>query len=173
MEMFKSIINNWSIHQILSLSAMFFFSFVFITFSIWFLSGKKKEFVKISILSLLSSGSLIFLSFIFLNSILKLEISYIFLLTPVIVLIIEVISLGMILGFFTSQKMNKEMDVLSLEKETFKDSVQISIFIILLVLAFIPSLTGIFLIFVLTTFILSIATIWINFFLVNVIFKNE
>ncbi|HKM19740.1 MAG TPA: hypothetical protein VJY47_00760 [Candidatus Dojkabacteria bacterium] len=173
MEIFKSILNNWSIYQLLALTGMFLFVFLFIVFTTWFLSGKKKEFVKLSSLSLLSASVLTVLSFITLNVVFNESIRYIFLLTPVLILVVEIISLGMILGFFTSQKMQKVMKPHTLKKEVLKDSLQLSIFIILLIMAFILSLSGIYFTFVLTTAILSIATIWINYLLVSLIFKND
>lgn len=171
--MFKSIINNWSIYQLLSLAGMFIFVFLFISFATWVLSGKKKEFIKLSTFSLLSIGLLTILSFVILNVAFNISIRYLFLLTPIILLFVEIISIGMILGFFTSQKMNKKMDVFSFKKEVLKDSLQITIFIALLVMAFILSLSGIYFTFVLVTSILAIATIWINFLLVTLIFKND
>lgn len=173
MEMFNAIINNWSMYQLLSLVGMFLFVFLFFVFSTWFLSGKKKEFALLSSISLLLMGILTILSFILLSEAFDVSIRYIFLLTPIIVLLIEIISIGMILGFFTSQNMQKEMKTVSLKKEVFKDSIQITLFIILLIVAFILSLEGLPFTFILTTTILSIATIWINFLLVSLLFKND
>lgn len=173
MEIFKSIINNWSIYQLLSLGGMFLFVLIFIVFASWFLSGKKKEFIILATISLLCAGILTVLSFIILNEVFNESIRYIFLLTPIFILFIEIISIGMILGFFTSQKMSKEMNSYLLKKEVFKDSLQITVFIALLVIAFILSLTGTPFTFILLTSILSLATIWINFLLVSIIFKDE
>ncbi len=173
MEIFKSIINNWSIYQLISLAGMFIFVLLFILFASWVLSGKKKEFITFTTISLLSSGILTVLSFIILNQVFNESIRYIFLLTPIVVLFVEIISIGMLLGFFTSRKMHKEMDAYSLKKEMFKDSLQITVFIALLIIAFILSLTGTPFTFILLTSILSIGTIWINFLLVSIIFKDE
>lgn len=173
MEIFKSIINNWSLYQLLSLVGMFLFVLIFFVFATWIISGKRKEFIKLSLFSFLSATALTILSFIILNIAFKIEITYIFLLTTIVVLLVEVMSIGMILGFFTSQHMQKEVSPLLLRKEALKDSIQLTIFIVLLIMAFILSLTGTPFVFILTTTILSIATIWVNFFLVTLIFKND
>lgn len=173
MEMFKSIINNWSLYQLLSLVGMFLFVLIFFVFATWIISGKRKEFIKLSLFSFLSATALTILSFVILNIAFNIEITYIFLLTTIVVLLVEVMSIGMILGFFTSQHMRKEVSPLLLKKEVLKDSIQLTIFIVLLIMAFILSLTGTPFVFILTTTILSIATIWVNFFLVTLIFKND
>ena len=55
MEMFKSIINNWSLYQLLSLVGMFLFVLIFFVFATWIISGKRKEFIKLSLFSFLSA----------------------------------------------------------------------------------------------------------------------
>ncbi len=173
MEIFNAVLNNWSIHQIFSLLGMFVFVFLFFIFASWYLSGKNKKFVLFSSISLLLAGIITILSFILLKEVFEVTIRYIFLLTPVILLFIEVISIGMILGFFSFENMQKDMKSALLTKEAFKDSLQITLFIVLLIVALILSITGIPLIFILITTILSIGTIWINFLLVTLLFKND
>ena len=172
MEMFKHVINNWSIYQIVALLVMFFLILAIILIAVWYLT-KSKKYIVFTTTSFLLSVLLTLLAFLVANLLFKVTISYIYLLTPIIVLTINLIHIGMSVGFYTAHKMQKNPDMQALRKEFLKDSLQISIFIVLLFASFLIFLSGKASTFLLLTGIVTIVMTWVNFGLVKLFFRND
>ncbi|MGI6484190.1 MAG: hypothetical protein ACOX0R_01000 [Candidatus Dojkabacteria bacterium] len=172
MEMFKHVINNWSIYQIVALSIMFLLILAVILLAVWYLTRSKK-FIGLTTTSFLLSALLTLLAFLVANLLLKIVISYIYLLTPIIVLTVNLIHIGMSVGFYNAHRMQKNPDMQALRKEFLKDSLQISIFIVLLFASFLIFLSGEAFTFLLLTGIVTIVMTWVNFGLVKLFFRND
>jgi hypothetical protein len=69
--------------------------------------------------------------------------------------------------------MRKNPDMQALRKEFLKDSLQISIFIVLLLVSFLIFLSGGVFTFLLLTGIVTIVMTWVNFGLVKYFFRND
>ncbi len=172
MEMFKHVINNWSIYQTVALLVMFLIILAVIVAAVWYLT-KSKKYITFTITSFLLSALLTLVAFLFANLLFKVTISYIYLLTPIIILTVNLMHIGMSVGFYTAHKMQKNPDMTAIRKEFLRDSLQISIFIVLLLASFLIFLSGKAFTFLLLTGIVTIVMTWVNFGLVKCFFKND
>lgn len=170
--MISHIINNWSVYQLITMFFMFLLIVGVVVLTVWYIT-KNKKFVFFSGASILSSLILTFIGLLLTNILFKITISYIFLLTPVLILTTNLIHIGMSVGFFSIKKMQKYPNMKELKKEFLKDSLQISIFIILLFTSFLLFLDGISFSFLLLSGILTVLITWINMILAKVFFKDE
>lgn len=170
--MFKHILNSWSTYQIVTMILMFVLILAIILFVINFLT-KQKTYLLFTLTSFLSSAILTVLAFLIINILFKLTISYIFLLTPIVVLIVNLIHIGMSVGYYTNQRMQKHPDSYKLKKEFLKDSFQVSIFIVLLLISFLLYLSNTAFTFILLTGIVTISMTWINYLLLSLFFRNN
>lgn len=172
MEIFLAIWNNWSLYQKITLSVMFILLFIIIVLLVRF-STKSKPFTIFTILSLVISACITVLGFLILNIVFDTTITYLYLLTPILVLIINILNISTSIGFYTKQKQKKEIDIVTLKKEFLRDSLQLSIFITILFSAFSMFLTGTSLTFILLTGGISVIMPWINYALIYWIFKKN
>jgi len=140
--------------------------------AVWYFT-KNKKFVYFSGASILASLFLTFIGLLLINTLFNITISYIFLLTPIVILTINLIHIGMSVGFYSIKKMQKYPNMKELKKEFLKDSLQISIFTILLFTSFLLFLDGIPFSFLLLTGILTVLITWVNMILSKVFFPNE
>lgn len=163
MEIFINLWNNWSNNEKISLLSLFLLLFILISFSVKFLT-KNNSLFYFTILSLISSALFTLLGIFLLNVIFDITITHIFLLTPFIVLFINILNIGTCLGYYKlHNKKNKSFDYNQLKKEYIKDSVQLSIFILLLFSSFSVFLASPFLLFIILTAILCLGVIWFNY----------
>jgi len=151
---------------------MFILILTIILLAIWYLT-KNKKFIKFTITSFLLSALFTVVAFLVANIIFKIVISYIYLLTPIIILVVNLIHIGTSIGFYLAHRMQKNPDMQALKKEFLKDSLQISIFTILLLASFLIFLSDKIFAFMLLTGIVTIIMTWVNFALVKYFFKNE
>ena len=172
MEMIKHMLNNWSIYQQITLSLLMIFIISLLYLGVWLFS-KNKKFLLFALTSMGISILITFLGFLLANMIFDISINYLFFLTPIIILAINIIYIGMSIGYYNSKKMQKYPNYKDLRKEFGKDSIQISIFTILLFTSFLIFIDGLAFSFLLLTAILLVLTTWINFFLVRIFFKDE
>lgn len=170
--MISHVINNWSMYQLITMFFMFLLIVGVVLLAVWYIT-KNKKFVFFSGASILSSLLLTFIGLLLTNILFKVTINYIFLLTPVLILTTNLIHIGMSVGFFSIKKMQKYPNMKELKKEFLKDSLQISIFIILLFTSFLLFLDGVSFSFLLLSGILTIFSTWANMILAKVSFKDE
>lgn len=170
--MISHVINNWSTYQLITMFFMFLLIIGVVLLAVWYIT-KNKKFVFFSGASILASLLLTLIGLLLTNTLFNITISYIFLLTPVVILTINLIHIGMSVGFFSIKKMQKYPNMKELKKEFLKDSLQISIFTILLFASLLLFLDGISFTFLLLTGILTILITWVNMILAKVFFKNE
>jgi hypothetical protein len=116
-----------------------------------------------SILSLFSSALITLLGITFLSVAFNYTITYIFLLTPIIVAFINLLNVGSSIGYYQLNRKNKNFSMNDLKREYIQDSIYLTIFLVLLFSALSIFLTSTFLIFILLTGATSVAIIWVNY----------
>jgi hypothetical protein len=116
-----------------------------------------------SILSLLSSALITLLGITFLSVAFNYTITYIFLLTPIIVVFINLLNVGSSIGYYQLNKRDKNFSMNDLKREYIQDSIYLTIFLVLLFSALSIFITSTFLTFILLTGATSVAIIWVNY----------
>lgn len=164
MEIFLNLWNNWCNIEKVQMALLFFSLLVLISFGVKFITKNNSLFF-FTIASLLSSAIFTLSGIFFLHTIFNLTITHIFLLVPVVVLFLNVISIGTCIGYYKQQQENKNFNISVLKKEYVKDTIQTSIFILLLFSAVSVFLTSSFFALILITGLLSLSTIWFNYIL--------
>ena len=172
MGMFKHIFYNWTWYQKISLTLMFLLIVAAILLGIWILIRNKK-YIFFTLTSFTAATIITTLVLLLANIIFKIQITYIFQLTPIIVFVINFIYISMSVGFFISKKMMKNINVEKLQKEFLKDSFLITIFVTLMSLALIFFLSSPATTFILITSVIIILTTWVNYFLFPLFFKQK
>ena len=172
MGMFKHIFYNWTWYQKISLTLMFLLIVAAILLGIWILIRNKK-YIFFTLTSFTAATIITTLVLLLANIIFKIQITYIFQLTPIIVFVINFIYISMSVGFFISKKMMKNINVEKLQKEFLKDSFLITIFVTLMSLALIFFLNQPATTFILITSVIIILTTWVNYFLFPLFFKQK
>lgn len=170
MEIFLNLWQNWSNYE--KVSTLVMFSLLLIIFPLLIkLITNSRQLLFFSTISLVSSAILAIIFIWFLNIIFSITITYIFLLIPIILLFINTLSIGTSVGYYTLHNKSKNFSMGDLKKEYVKDSIQLSIFILLLFSAFSVFLSSTFFIFILITAILSLAVIWTNYIILLKLIK--
>ena len=170
MEIFLNLWQNWSNYE--KVSTLIIFSLLLILLPLLIkLITNSRQLIFFSTISLISSAILTIIFIWFLNIIFSLTITYIFLLIPIILLFINILSIGTSVGYYTLHNKSKNFSMENLKKEYAKDSIQLSIFILLLFSAFSVFLSSTFFIFILIAAILSLAVIWINYIILHKLIK--
>lgn len=172
MQMFLHIFNNWTWYQKISLTSMFLLMLAVVLAIIWFLLREKK-YILFTISSFASASIITTTVLLLANILFKIQITYIFQLTPIIVFALNFIYIAMSIGFFISSKMLKKIDIEKLKKEFLKDSLLVTIFLTLMSISLIFYLSNTPLNFILITTLITLLTTWGNYFLFPVFFKKK
>lgn len=170
MEIFLNLWNNWTNIEKMSMFSLFAILVILIPLGVKFITKNNKLFY-FSITSLASSALLTLFAIIFLNVILDLTITYIFLLAPVIILFINILNIGTCVGYYQTNKKSKTFSYNLLKKEYLSDSIYLTIFILLLFSAFSIFISSTFLAFILLTAAISVGMVWLNYILLYYIVK--
>lgn len=162
MEMFINLWNNWTNIEKISSLSLYLSLLILLPLLVKVVTKNNKLFI-FSILSLLSSALLTLVGITFLSVVFNYTITYIFQLTPIIVLFVNLLNLGSCIGYYQLNKKNKSFKTNDLKKEFIKDSIYLTIFLLLLFSALSIFLTSTFLVFILLSGVTSIGAIWINY----------
>lgn len=162
MEIFLNVWNNWSTYEKISISSILGISLLFIIASIYYIT-RNKNLTIWALLSFLCSALLTVVTLWLLNIIFDFTILSIFIFTPLIVLFVNILSLGTSIGYYMNHQKEKDFDVLQLKKEFLRDAFQLTIFIFLLFSSLSVFLNSTFLVFILLSGSVSLATVWINY----------
>ena len=154
--------NNWTNIEKLSTLSLYLSLFILLPLFVKIVTKNNKLFI-FSILSLLSSALITLLSITFLSVAFNYTITYIFLLTPIIVIFVNILNVGSSIGYYQLNKKNKNFNMNDLKREYIQDSIYLTIFLLLLFSALSIFLTSTFLVFILLSGITSIAVIWVNY----------
>lgn len=170
MDMFLNLWYNWTNVEKISISSLFLILAILIPLLVYFVT-KNKELFYFTISSLVTSAFVTLLALIFLNLIFDLTITYIFLLSPIIILFINMLNIGTCIGYYELHKKSKSFNYNMLKEEYINDSIYLTIFILLLFSALSVFLFSTFLAFVALTGIVSITIVWLNYALLYYIVK--
>lgn len=162
MDMFLNLWYNWTNVEKISMASLFLILAILIPLLVKFVTKNNKLFY-FTIASLISAAVLTLIGLIFLNLILDLTITYIFLLSPIIILFINLLNIGTCVGYHEYNKKSKSFSYTMLKQEYMNDSIYLTAFILLLFSALSVFLFSTFLAFIALTGIISIATVWVNY----------
>jgi len=162
MEIFINLWNNWTNIEKINTLSIYLSLFILLPLLVKVVTKNNKLFL-FSILSLLSSALVTLFGITFLSVAFNYTITYIFLLTPIIVIFINLLNVGSSIGYYQLNKKNKSFNMNDLKREYIQDSIYLTIFLVLLFSALSIFLTSTFLIFILLTGATSVATIWVNY----------
>jgi hypothetical protein len=162
MEIFMNLWNNWTNIEKINTLSLYLSLLILLPLLVKIITKNNKLFI-FSILSLLSSALITLLGITFLSIAFNYTITYIFLLTPVIVIFISLLNVGSSIGYYQLNKKNKNFNMNDLKREYIQDSIYLTIFLALLFSALSIFLTSTFLIFILLTGATSAAIIWVNY----------
>ena len=170
MEIFINIWNNWTNIEKINTLSMYLSLLILLPLLVKVVTKNNKLFL-FSILSLLSSALVTLLGITFLSVAFNYTITYIFLLTPIIVIFINLLNVGSSIGYYQLNKKNKNFNMNDLKREYIQDSMYLTIFLVLLFSALSIFVTSTFLVFILLSGATSVATIWVNYALFYYIIK--
>lgn len=154
--------NNWTNIEKLSTLSLYLSLLILLPLLVKIVTKNNKLFI-FSILSLLSSALITLLGITFLSVAFNYTITYIFLLTPIIIIFVNILNVGSSIGYYQLNKKNKNFNMNDLKREYIQDSIYLTIFLLLLFSALSIFLTSTFLVFILLSGITSIAVIWVNY----------
>jgi hypothetical protein len=157
--------NNWTNIEKINTLSLYLSLLILLPLLVKIVTKNNKLFI-FSILSLLSSALITLLGITFLSIAFNYTITYIFLLTPIIVVFINLLNVGSSIGYYQLNKKNKNFSMNDLKREYIQDSIYLTIFLVLLFSALSIFITSTFLTFILLTGATSVAIIWVNYALV-------
>jgi hypothetical protein len=170
MEIFINLWNNWTNIEKINTLSIYLSLLILLPLLVKVVTKNNKLFL-FSILSLLSSALVTLLGITFLSVAFNYTITYIFLLTPIIVIFINLLNVGSSIGYYQLNKKNKNFNINDLKREYIQDSMYLTIFLVLLFSALSIFVTSTFLVFILLSGATSVATIWVNYALFYYIIK--
>lgn len=164
MDIFSTFWNDWTTYQKLLTLAITFLCFVIVVLCIY-LFTRSKHLSLFSALSLVTSGLLTIFSFIVLRFAFNISLTEIFLISPLIVIFINILNLGTLVGFYSLNSKNREFTFEMLYTEFLRDTFKLSFVLITLfcLCAIFVSSTLLFLL--ISSLVVSILTIWLNYIL--------
>jgi hypothetical protein len=162
MEIFINLWNNWTNTEKINTLSLYLSLLILLPLLVKIVT-KNNKLVIFSILSLLSSALITLFGITFLSVAFNYTITYIFLLTPIIVIFVNLLNVGSSIGYYQLNKKNKNFNMNDLKREYIQDSIYLTIFLALLFSVLSIFLTSTFLVFILLSGITSIATIWVNY----------
>lgn len=172
MEIFLNVWNNWSLYQKVTTAILLVLLFLIITLSVKFVT-KSKQYTIFTVISLIVSALLIIASLVFVNVVFDTTITYMYMLTPIIVLIINLFNISSSVGFYIKNKKQKTLDIDRLKKEFLMDTVHLTVLLIPIFSAFCIFVTEPLLTLIVLTMLVSIAVLWINYSLVYWLFHKN
>lgn len=162
MEIFLNLWNNWTTLEKISGLSCFCIIFTLLPVGVKIIT-KNKPLSIFSTLSLLSSALFTLIGIVALRIIFDLEISHIFLLTPLVLLFVNILNIGTCVGYYSMHSKRKGFTLIELKEEYQKDSIQLTILVLLLFFSLSIFLTSTFLVFIIFTGLLSLGMIWFNY----------
>ena len=170
MEIFLNLWNNWTNMEKISILSIYLSLLILIPLLVRVVTKNNKLLI-FTALSLLSSTLITLVGISFLAVVFNYTITYIFLLSPVIILFTNLLNIGSSVGYYQINRKNKNFNINDIKREYIRDSVYLTAFLLLLFSALSIFITSTFLIFILLSGIASIATVWTNYTLLYYIVK--
>jgi len=170
MNLIQNVIQNWSRYE-LRTEIFLYLSIIAIAVLTIYLFSKNGKITLLSFISLCILLLLNFLGFIIISSLLKIQITEVFRMTPVISLVFLISNLGLLTGYYSSKKKMKEIKFANIRKEYMSDSIKETVFLILLGISTIFFLSPATEIVVSMSILTSIAAIWLTYWISKYILK--
>ena len=170
MNLIQNVIQNWSRYE-LRTEIFLYLSIIAIVVLTIYLFSKNGKITLLSFISLCILMLLNFLGFIIINSLLKIQITEVFRMTPVISMVFLISNLGLLTGYYSSKKKMKEIKFANIRKEYMSDSIKETVFLILLGISTIFFLSPATEIVVSMSILTSIAAIWLTYWISKYILK--
>lgn len=162
--------NNWTTYEKLR-EGVFLFLIFFITVVAIYYATRDRKITLLSLISLILAAILNVVGIVFASAVLKIQVTEVFRLIPVITSILLLSNLGLLAGFYISKRGKKSFTYENLRVEYLSDTLKQTIFLVLLASAMILFVS------VQTQAILAIAVIstllpvWAIYWLSKYIFK--
>ncbi len=170
MNLIQNVIQNWSRYE-LRTEIFLYLSIIAIAVLTIYLFSKNGKITLLSFISLCILMLLNFLGFIIINSLLKIQITEVFRMTPVISMVFLISNLGLLTGYYSSKKKMKEIKFANIRKEYLSDSIKETVFLILLGISTIFFLSPATEIVISMSILASIAAIWFTYWISRYILK--
>ena len=170
MNLIQNVLQNWSSYELV-MEGVLILSILLISLLVIYLSSKNRKILFLSAISLSVLMLVILIGIFVSNIILKIHITEIFRMIPILSLLFILSNLGILLGFYTSKKKTKSFTFSLVRREYFKDSIKQTVFLALLgisTLLFLSPQTEV----ILSISILSsVITIWFTYWISRYILK--
>ncbi|MBP5204660.1 hypothetical protein J6Z48_03420 [bacterium] len=170
MEIFTTVWKDWTMYQKSSLLLMGICIFIILISCIYIITRNRRLIIH-AIASILCSAIFTVGTMVILHVVFDERISYIYMLIPLVVFLVDIISLSMNLGYYTSTRNKKSFSPISVKKELLRDSLQLSIFIILLFSAISVFMGGALFTFVIAMGATALLIPWTNYLLLYWIYR--
>lgn len=164
MDIFSALWNNWTNYQKILTIAITLLCFAIVVLCIY-LFTKSNRITLFSIISLAISGLLTILSFIFLKLVFDISITEIFLISPLIVIFVNILNLGTLVGFYNLNSGSREFTFEMLYTEFLRDTFKLSFVLITLFCLCTIFVSSTLLFLLISSLVVSILTIWLNYIL--------
>ena len=170
MNLIDNVLQNWSKYE-LNMEIFLILSIICVSLMTISFSTRSNRILILSSLSLVILLISNFLGVLFASLLLKVNVSEVFRMIPIISIVFLISNLGLLSGFYSSRKNAKGFKISSIRKEYLSDSIKQTVFLILLgisTLLFLSPQTEV----ILAISILStVTTIWITFWSSKYILK--
>lgn len=131
MNLFENITNSWSNYEI-NMEIFFLITIFLVSILTIYLLTKEKKLMILSVISLSLGIFSNFIGIYFVYLLFKIEITEIFKMIPLFTSILILSNLGILVGFFISQRHAKGFKISSIRKEYYTDTIKQTIFLLLL-----------------------------------------
>lgn len=172
MNIFMNLWTNWSNYEKVCTLSMYLIILAFLLSGIYLLT-KEKRLVIFIFLSLITSAIITVLGILFLVTVLKIIITNIFLIVPLVIIFINTVSCGTCVGYLISNRHKKDFSHVEMIKEYIRDNINITIFTLLLFSSLSVFLSGNLLTLILLILCISLCTIWINYIFLYRLFRQN
>jgi hypothetical protein len=164
MNLIENVLQNWSSYELIT-EGVLILSILLLSLVAIYIFSKSKKILALSAISLLVLMLVILIGIFLVDTVLKIHVTQIFRMIPILSLLFNLSNLGVLLGFYTSKKNTKSFKFSLIRREYLKDSVKQTVFLTLLgisTLLFLSPQTEVVLS---ISMLSSIVTIWITFWI--------
>lgn len=164
MDIFSAFWNNWTNYQKLLTLVVILLCFTIVPLCVYLFTRSKKLSI-FAIVSNFISGILTIISFLFLRSVFDLWISEFFLISPIIVIFVNILNLGTLVGFYSLNSKNRDFTFSMFYTEFLRDTFKLSFVLITLFCLCTIFVSSTLLFLLISSLVVSILTIWLNYIL--------
>jgi len=164
MDIFTTAWNNWTNYQKILTLIIIVLCYAIVPLCIYLFTRSKKISI-FSIVSLAISEVLTVISFVVLRLIFDIWITEFFLISPLIVIFVNILNLGTLVGFYSLNSKNRAFTFEILYKEFLRDTFKLSFVLIALFCLCTIFVSSTLLLLLLSSLVVAVITIWLNYIL--------